>query len=414
MLGSWRRALGAGGIGTVMAETAEPEERAESVIDPQWYRRVLGQYPTGVCVVTADGADGVHAGMAVGSFTSVSLEPPLIAFFPMKTSTSWPRIEAAGHFAVNILGADQEAVCRQFSGKAEDKFAGLVHRPAGSGAPILDGVVAWIDCDLGEVIEAGDHYIVLGRVRELQIERPQLPLLFFQGGYGRFSPLSLAAPSTGESLTGRLRHVDRIRPVMERVARELRCECIATARLGDEVVVLAAARDPHKGEENATLVGQRVPFMPPMGAVLAAWDERLDTEAWLNIASGQPARDRHRAALERVRERGYSVGLLTDAHRLLVGALERLGDESDEGQPVDLYGLADGLGYDPEDIDGEAGEAIRQISVPVFGRDGSVEFALTVFGFGRPDGGVAAFIDRLRAAADRAGELLRGHGSEPA
>ena len=119
--------------------------------------------------------------------------PPLIAFFPDRGSSSWPKIERAGAFCVNILGAEQEDVCRRFASRAPDKFEGVPCRPADSGAPIVDGVVAWLDCSLESVTEAGDHFIVLGRVNALDVESPGLPLLFFQGGYGRFAPLSLAA-----------------------------------------------------------------------------------------------------------------------------------------------------------------------------------------------------------------------------
>jgi flavin reductase (DIM6/NTAB) family NADH-FMN oxidoreductase RutF len=181
--------------------TATSDENGIRTIEPDWYRRVLGQYPTGVCVVTADGPGAGRSGMVIGSFTSVSLDPPLIAFYPAKTSTSWPKIAAAGSFCVNILGADQEAVCRAFSGKASDKFAGISHRPAPeTGAPLIDGVVAWVDCDIETVQDAGDHLLVLGRVRALDMETPRLPLLFFQGGYGRFLPLSLIAPNESAAL----------------------------------------------------------------------------------------------------------------------------------------------------------------------------------------------------------------------
>jgi flavin reductase (DIM6/NTAB) family NADH-FMN oxidoreductase RutF len=157
--------------------------------DPKTFRRVLGHYPTGVCVVTAMQASGTPVGMAVGSFTSVSLDPPLVGFLPDRSSTSWPKIAAVGHFCANILAAHQEPLCRAFASKAEDKFAGIAYRLSAKGGPILNDIVAWIDCDLYAVHEAGDHYIVLGEVDALGLERPHEPLLFFQGGYGRFSPL---------------------------------------------------------------------------------------------------------------------------------------------------------------------------------------------------------------------------------
>ncbi|WP_254621009.1 flavin reductase family protein [Sphingomonas sp. CL5.1] len=158
-------------------------------VDGATFRRVLGHYPTGVCVVTAIEPGGAPTGMVVGSFTSVSLDPPLVAFFPDKSSTSWPRIERAGKFCVNVLASDQGELCRRFASKSEDKFAGLAHRVSRNGSPVLDDVVAWVDCTLDAVHHAGDHFIVLGRVRELDIERADQPLLFFRGKYGNFMPL---------------------------------------------------------------------------------------------------------------------------------------------------------------------------------------------------------------------------------
>jgi flavin reductase (DIM6/NTAB) family NADH-FMN oxidoreductase RutF len=159
---------------------------ATSSFDSAKYRQVLGHFPTGVTVITA-APDGEPVGMAVGSFASVSLDPPLVAFFAGHGSTSWPKIQVAGSFCVNILAEDQEGVCRRFASKDEDKFAGLGWKPAGSGSPLLDGVLAWIDCDIESVIEAGDHVCVMGRVRDLEVAHDGGPLLFFRGGYGRFA-----------------------------------------------------------------------------------------------------------------------------------------------------------------------------------------------------------------------------------
>lgn len=168
--------------------------KIEEPIDGATFRRVLGHYPTGVCVVTAIDPEGGPAAMVVGSFTSVSLDPPLVAFFPDRGSSSWPRIERAGRFCVNVLGSHQHDLCRRFSAKGDDKFAGLDYRLSLNGSPVLEDVVAWIDCTLDAVHEAGDHFIVLGRVRELDVARPDEPLLFFRGKYGNFAPL-IEAPS---------------------------------------------------------------------------------------------------------------------------------------------------------------------------------------------------------------------------
>jgi 3-hydroxy-9,10-secoandrosta-1,3,5(10)-triene-9,17-dione monooxygenase reductase component len=157
--------------------------------DSAHFRRILGHYPTGVCAVTSTQADGSPVGMTIGSFTSVSLEPPLVAFFPDRKSTTWPKIERAGRFCVNVLAASQQDHCRLLAMKADNKFEAIPYRLSNRGLPILDGVVSWIDCDLDSVQEAGDHFIVVGRVTELDVELASGPLLFFQGGYGNFAPL---------------------------------------------------------------------------------------------------------------------------------------------------------------------------------------------------------------------------------
>ena len=177
--------------------------RPSQPASPQRFREVLGHYPTGVTVVTALDADGRPAGMAVGSFTSVSLEPLLVAFFPDRASSTFRTIQAAGAFCVNVLSASQEPLCRNFATKKADKFAGLAWAPApSSGAPVLDGVLAWIDCRIQAVHEAGDHYIVVGAVEHMDTGildhtgtgALAAPLLFHRGGYGHAAALP-AAPT---------------------------------------------------------------------------------------------------------------------------------------------------------------------------------------------------------------------------
>jgi flavin reductase (DIM6/NTAB) family NADH-FMN oxidoreductase RutF/DNA-binding IclR family transcriptional regulator len=380
-------------------------------IEPDWYRRVLGQYPTGVCVVAADEPGTGPCGMVVGSFTSVSLDPPLIAFYPAKSSTSWPRIQAAGAFCVNILGADQEDVCRTFSAKAGNKFENVPFHPAPQTAsPIIDGVVAWIDCDIEAVQDAGDHVLVLGRVRELDLHRPGLPLLFFQGGYGRFSPHSLAAPDASGSLGTPLRHVDLIRPLMEDIAKQLRCRCLAGARTGDhEAIIAASAGYSRDSNDAATLVGQRLPDLPPTGAVFAAWDTPAEQERWLR--HGDPATwEHHRGALRLVRERGYSLGLLSPAQREFASALAALAKvpAPAPAEPSSLSDLMPQLDYDPRDLTPETLGLVRQIMAPVFDADGRVALALTIFGYGTPSDGIPRLIDGLVAGAATATRRIGG------
>jgi flavin reductase (DIM6/NTAB) family NADH-FMN oxidoreductase RutF len=157
------------------------------MIEASNFRRVLGNYPTGVSVITAMTDAGMPAGMVVGTFTSVSLDPPLVGFFPDRNSSSWKLIEPAGRFCVNVLAADQTDLCRQLAVSGADKFNGVDFALSRGGCPVLPGVVAWIDCTLEQVVEAGDHYLVLGRVTSLDTGRETGPMLFFQGQYGCFS-----------------------------------------------------------------------------------------------------------------------------------------------------------------------------------------------------------------------------------
>jgi flavin reductase (DIM6/NTAB) family NADH-FMN oxidoreductase RutF len=153
-----------------------------SAIDQATYRQVLGHFPTGVTVVA--GMDGDEpVGLAVGSFFSLSLDPALVGFCVDRSSTSWARMSPSGRFCVNILGADQEDVSRAFAMSGDDKFAGIGWRPAESGSPLIDGVLAWIDCEVDEVHDGGDHHIVVGRVLGLGVGSEGDPLVFFRGGY---------------------------------------------------------------------------------------------------------------------------------------------------------------------------------------------------------------------------------------
>jgi flavin reductase (DIM6/NTAB) family NADH-FMN oxidoreductase RutF len=155
-------------------------------IDPEIFRHVLGHLPTGVTVVTANGSDGPLA-MSANSVTSVSLHPPMILFCPAKTSTTWPGIRESGRFCVNIFAAHHEEASRRFSSRGVDRFAGVAWHARTSG-PALDDAVAWIECTIDAVYEAGDHLIAVGLVDELSTrEDANEPLVFFRGRYGHFA-----------------------------------------------------------------------------------------------------------------------------------------------------------------------------------------------------------------------------------
>src|SRR5690349_560870 len=130
------------------------------------FRAVLGLFCSGVTVVTSV-SDEQPVGMTCQSFSSVSLEPPLVMFSPAKTSRAWPLMQRAGYFCVNILAADQSELSNVMATKGDEKFNGVSWTTAATGAPVIEGVLGYIDCTVHQVVEAGDHYIVIGRVKEL-------------------------------------------------------------------------------------------------------------------------------------------------------------------------------------------------------------------------------------------------------
>ncbi len=158
----------------------------EPAFDSARFRQVLGHFPTGVCIVSAFD-DGVPVGMAIGSFFSISLDPPLVGFCAGKASSTWGRLKGAGQFCASILADDQEEVSRRFASKEEDKFAGLAWDSSPLGSPRLGGALAWIDCRTDAIVEGGDHDIVVGAVHDLAVAREGHPLIFFRGGYGHLA-----------------------------------------------------------------------------------------------------------------------------------------------------------------------------------------------------------------------------------
>jgi flavin reductase (DIM6/NTAB) family NADH-FMN oxidoreductase RutF len=169
-----------------MSDLGDELEHTAPTFDQARLRQVMGHFATGVTIITAlDGDEPV--GLTAQSFTSLSLEPPLILFAPGKSSSTWPRIEKAGSFTVNILGEAQEAICRTFAASGTDKFADVVWTPSEiTGNPLLDDVLAWVDCTVLTTHDAGDHVIVVGHVLDLGVEQEGKPLLFYRGGFGTF------------------------------------------------------------------------------------------------------------------------------------------------------------------------------------------------------------------------------------
>src|SRR3954452_11522294 len=146
-------------------------------------RSVLGNFVSGVTVVTTAGPAG-PTGFTCQSFSSLSLNPPLVAFAPARTSRTWPRLREAGRFCVNVLAEEQSDLSAQFARSGTDKFAGVTWTRSPHGSPVLEGVVAWIDSELWAEYDGGDHTIVVAQVLDLGADASRTPLLFHRGSYG--------------------------------------------------------------------------------------------------------------------------------------------------------------------------------------------------------------------------------------
>ncbi len=157
----------------------------EHVAAARRFRDVLGRFASGVTVVTGT-SNGEPVGLTCQSFSSVSLEPPLVLFIPAKTSRAWPHIQRSGKFCVNFLAADQADLSNTMASRGVDKFADVKWTPSPqTGSPMLEGALAHVDCTIHAVHEAGDHYVVIGRVVDLvgRDDGGQDPLLFYRGEY---------------------------------------------------------------------------------------------------------------------------------------------------------------------------------------------------------------------------------------
>lgn len=144
---------------------------------------MLGGFASGVTVIAALN-DDVPVGMTCQSFSSVSLDPPLVLFVPSSTSRTWPLIRSVGCFGVSILADGQQTLANRFAAPATDKFAGVDWTPSGrTGSPLIAGAVAWLDCVVEAVHPGGDHDIVVGRVVDLVVGPAEQPLVFYRGSY---------------------------------------------------------------------------------------------------------------------------------------------------------------------------------------------------------------------------------------
>ncbi|MCD9200171.1 flavin reductase family protein [Aeromicrobium wangtongii] len=392
----------------------------KTTVDPAHYREVMGHYPTGVAVVTAM-IDGEPVGMVVGTFSSVSMDPPLVAFMPQTTSRTWARLATADAWCINVLAHDQLALCRAMAIPSDDKFASVDWQPSVLGAPVLTDAVAHVHCRPHANVEAGDHTIALCAVEAMDVARPVTPLLFFQGGYGGFSPAGMAAKADAD-LIAAVRLGDRARGHVEALARTLACEAAALVAVSpDELTTVVSA---YGG--TATMVepmGHRVPLIPPIGEAYVAGGTPETIDHWLSKVAPNDADlvDCYRARLASVNEHGYAMSMVgpgarADYERLGAALAEYASGELTPARERAVRSVLAETRHFFEDVDLSPDEIydVGAIVVPVHGPDGHVVMVLraTQLPAGVTGRVAAGWVQELRHAAQAvARDLSVGAGA---
>lgn len=381
-----------------------------SVDDSRYFRDVLGNVPTAVVAITALDADGHPTGMTVGSFASVSLDPPLVSFMPGKSSTTMPKIQASGRFCANILAADQEDVCRQLALKGGEKFANLRWELSEHGVPHIGGANAWIDCTITAVHDAGDHEIVVAAVDSLCVAHAESPLIFLRGGYGRFASTSLLAPAEAE-LYHPLRTIGLAADAIHELSADLGVECLASAVIGDQLVVVGNSGSERIETSAHQRLGQRMLFRPPLALPLIAWQPEDAIERWLDRAPASLDSEQLSLMVARVRERGWSIVLRSPEQHRFERAVADLPVVGGSPEQIDeLRQAADSLRlatYEPELIEQDASYSVQLLTAPVFDAVGDVRLALSLYHLPPVMTGaeIARFSARLTALSKEVGAL---------
>ncbi|MGO4690356.1 flavin reductase [Glaciibacter sp. 2TAF33] len=391
-----------------------------NAIDSRAFRDVLGHYPTGVVVITGVSSDGAPLGMVVGTFNSVSLDPPLVSFMPTKNSETYKALRQSSTLCINVLAHDQQLETRALSQRDADKFDKVKWAMSAQGVPKLEDSVAHIYCTIAEEIEAGDHLIVLCDVREVQVTRPVTPLLFFQGGYGGFSATTSAAHVASDLITA-VRVAEVARAQLTALAERFDCEAVALIQINDHDQTIGAAARTSSVQTHDRL-GVRMALIPPFGETAVAWSEEQSAK-WLGrIYPPDPeVVEMYRAQLAAVRHRGYTAHIVPagreEDHRVFTDALHEyaLGQLTPARDRAVRTVIASAAAFFPvEAISDDASERVISITVPVFDptADSETNSGLAIRLSSLPDTSTGAEVRErvaaLQEAAAAVSQLLAG------
>ena len=356
---------------------------ATAPVDPHVFREVMGHYPTGVVVVTGRDSDDDILAMVVGTFNSVSLDPPLVSFMPMMTSRTFAKMRECSSLCINILGGEQEDIVLTIAQRWENKLDGIEWFPSPSGDPVLSESIAWIDTTIWNTVEAGDHWIVLCRVNDMAVANPVSPLIFFQGGYGSFVSTSLMARMDHEILPA-IHAAHGARAEVEALANSIGCEVsVFTAVSCDEMATVLSATG--VGVDREEGLAHRVPMVPPIGDSYVFSRPIEEQERWvdkLREASAE-VKDMHRMRLEFVREHGYLLSFLPVEGSAAYDEMRDATRRYEKGRltPSQERNIRESIGrasvdYRVREVDEQQVYDVGSIVLPV--RDPAGEYSLTL------------------------------------
>lgn len=351
--------------------------------DPSAFREVMGHYPTGVAVVTGRSAEGEILALVVGTFSSVSLDPPLVSFMPMKTSRTFQKLRQCTSLCINILGGEQQAEMLAIAQRWENKLDGIDWYPSPSGDPILQDSIAWVDTAIADVVEAGDHWIVLCAVSDLQITNSVAPLLFFQGGYGSFVGTEQVS-RMGREILPAIHSAHNVGEKLKELAHSIGCEVSVFAAISDdELATVFSALSADATREGG--LASRFPMVPPIGDSYMFDKPAELQERWMKKLknASDEVNARHQSRLKFIGEHGYILALLPEPGSTAYDQMIQATQEYKKANPTPMEerSIREAIGttcldYDPREPEDDEIYNVGSIVLPV--RDPSGEYTMTL------------------------------------